>query len=205
MKEQKRKLDSLQIGKDWTLFLDRDGVINKKIEGDYVRSWDQFEFLPGVFEALQNLSKIFGRIIIVTNQRGIGRGLMTEEDLQDIHSKMLKEFSKHNIQIHGIYYCPHDYKKEECNCRKPKIGMALQAKSDFPDIDFKKSFMVGDSKEDMIFGKTLGMITVYLGKEKIEEYLIDFQFKNLWEFCRFIISHDIIRFDNNGRRRTKKS
>jgi len=187
MKEQKRKLDFLQIGKDWTLFLDRDGVINKKIEGDYVRSWDQFEFLPGVFEALQNLSKIFGRIIIVTNQRGIGRGFMTEKDLQDIHSKMLAEFSKYNIQIHAIYYCPHDYEKEECNCRKPKIGMALQAKKDFPDIDFEKSFMVGDSEEDMKFGRTLGMITVYLGKKKIEDYLIDFQFKDLWEFCEFIV------------------
>ena len=187
MREQKRKLDSLRIGKDWTLFLDRDGVINKKIEGDYVRSWDQFEFLPGVFEALQNLSKIFGRIIIVTNQRGIGRGFMTEKDLQDIHSKMLAEFSKYNIQIHGIYYCPHDYEKEECNCRKPKIGMALQAKKDFPDIDFEKSFMVGDSEEDMKFGRTLGMITVYLGKKKIEDYLIDFQFKDLWEFCEFIV------------------
>jgi D-glycero-D-manno-heptose 1,7-bisphosphate phosphatase len=122
MKGQKRKLDFLRIGKDWTLFLDRDGVINKKIEGDYVRTCSQFEFLPGVFESLQNLSKIFGKIIIVRNQRGIGRGLMTEEDLKYIHSKILGEFSKHKIQIHKIYYCPHDYEKEECNCRKPKIG-----------------------------------------------------------------------------------
>jgi len=187
MKGQKRRLEFLQISKDWTLFLDRDGVINKKIEGDYVRIWRQFEFLSRVFEALQNFNRIFGRIIIVTNQRGIGRGLMTEKDLQDIHSKMLEEFSKHNIQIHKIYYCPHDYEKEECNCRKPKMGIALQAKSDFPDIDFEKSFMDGDSEEDMKFGKALGMITVYLGQEKIEDHLIDLQFKNLWEFCKFIM------------------
>jgi D-glycero-D-manno-heptose 1,7-bisphosphate phosphatase len=68
----------------------------------------------------------------------------------------------------------------------PKIGMALKAKNDFPDIDFEKSFMVGDSEEDMKFGKTLGMITVYLGQEEIKEHLIDLQFKNLWEFCKFI-------------------
>jgi len=124
-------LEFLRIGKDWTLFLDRDGVINKKRERDYVRNWSQFEFLPGVFEALKNFTKIFGKVIIVTNQRGIERRLMTEEDLQDIHSKMVEEFLKYNIPIHGIYYCPHDYEKEECNSRKPKIEMALQAKKIF--------------------------------------------------------------------------
>ncbi|AEA34632.1 D-glycero-alpha-D-manno-heptose-1,7-bisphosphate 7-phosphatase [Hippea maritima] len=138
-----------------TLFLDRDGVINKKIENDYVRNWEQFEFLPNVIEALKILNSLFDRIIIVTNQRGIGRKLMTEKDLEVIHKNMLSVLSKENIKIDKIYYCPHDYKKEICNCRKPKIGMALQAKKDFPDIDFRNSIMVGDSLSDIEFGKKL--------------------------------------------------
>ena len=87
MRGQEKNLKDLRINKDWTLFLDRDGVINKKIENDYVRNWSQFEFIEGVIEALKILRNIFGKIIIVTNQRGIGRGLMTENDLHEIHKK----------------------------------------------------------------------------------------------------------------------
>ena len=111
-----------------TLFLDRDGVINKKIEGDYVKNWSQFEFLPNVIDALKILNNLFDRVIIVTNQRGIGRGLMSEKDLENIHNQMLSIFRKEGIKIDKIYYCPHDYEKEICSCRKPQIGMALQAK-----------------------------------------------------------------------------
>ncbi len=148
-----------------TLFLDRDGVINKKIENDYVRKWEQFEFLPNVIEALKILNNFFERIIIVTNQRGIGRGLMNEEDLQDIHKRMLSVFRKEGIKIDKIYYCPHDYEKKICNCRKPKIGMALKAKKDFPDIDFKNSIMVGDSISDVEFGEKAGMKSYLIGKD----------------------------------------
>lgn len=159
-----------------TLFLDRDGVINKKMEGDYVRNWEQFEFLPNVIEALKILNTLFDRIIIVTNQRGIGRGLMTIKDLEDIHKNMIKIFLKHDIKIDKIYYCPHDYEKEICNCRKPKIGMALQAKEDFPDIDFRNSIMVGDSFSDIKFGKNAGMKSFLLGNEEAD-------FKDLYDFA----------------------
>ena len=121
MKEPREILKNLNIDKSWTLFLDRDGVINKKIEGDYVRNWEQFKFLPRVIESLKILSNIFGKIIIVTNQRGIGKGLMTERDLHIIHYNMITILKKENIRISKIYYCPHDYEKEVCNCRKPKI------------------------------------------------------------------------------------
>jgi len=157
-----------------TLFLDRDGVINKKRENDYVRKWEQFEFLPNVIEALKILNDFFDRIIIVTNQRGIGRGLMTEKDLDDIHQKMLSFLTKEEIKIDKIYYCPHDYKKEICNCRKPDIGMALQAKNDFPDIDFKKSIMVGDSLSDIEFGKKVGIKSFLIGEKGSFKDLYDF-------------------------------
>jgi histidinol-phosphate phosphatase family protein len=174
------KLNFPKIDKNWTLFLDRDGVINKKIDGDYVRNWEQFKFLPNVIEALKILNGIFGKIIIVTNQRGIGRGLMTEKDLNKIHQNMLTIFKKNNIEIDNIYYCPHDYEKEICNCRKPKIGMALKAKEDFPEIDFKKSIMVGDSLSDIEFGNNIGMISFLIGNNPSSD------FYSLYDFAKKI-------------------
>ena len=160
-----------------TLFLDRDGVINKKIEGDYVKNWSQFEFLPNVIDALKILNNLFDRVIIVTNQRGIGRGLMSEKDLENIHNQMLSIFRKEGIKIDKIYYCPHDYEKETCNCRKPKIGMALQAKKDFPDIEFKNSIMVGDSLSDIEFGRNVGMKSFLIGEGN---------FKDLYELAKYL-------------------
>jgi D-glycero-D-manno-heptose 1,7-bisphosphate phosphatase len=182
MKELKKSLKSFNVGKDWTLFLDRDGVINRKIEGDYVKNWSQFEFIEGVIEGLRILRQIFGRIIIVTNQRGIGRGFMTEEDLKNIHDNMGRILKENGIIIDGIYYCPHDYEKEICNCRKPKPGLAYKAKADFPEIDFQRSFMVGDSLSDMEFGKALGMTTVFIVRSSDAENpdgLVDFVFNSL--------------------------
>ncbi|MDT7907945.1 MAG: HAD family hydrolase [Candidatus Calescibacterium sp.] len=184
MREQKKNLKNLCIGKDWTLFLDRDGVINKKIEGDYVRSWSQFEFIDGAIEGLKILRKIFGRIIIVTNQRGIGLGLMTENDLHKIHENMQKILQENGVFIDKIYYCPHDYQKENCDCRKPKVGLALKAKMDFPEIDFKKSIILGDSISDIEFGKSLGMITVFINQNcDFSSDLADLCFKNILEFA----------------------
>lgn len=182
MKRPNEIFKNLNIDKSWTLFLDRDGVINKKIEGDYVRKWEQFEFLPNVIEALKILRSIFGRIIIVTNQRGIGRGFMTEEDLRDIHKNMFAVLNKENIIIDRIYYCPHDYEKDKCSCRKPNIGMALQAKRDFPEIDFKKSVMVGDSLIDIEFGNKLNMLSILIGSNA------QAGFKSLYEFAIFLVT-----------------
>ncbi|WP_197460546.1 D-glycero-alpha-D-manno-heptose-1,7-bisphosphate 7-phosphatase [Thermodesulfatator autotrophicus] len=159
----------MNIDKSWTLFLDRDGIINKKIENDYVRNWEQFEFLPGVIEALKVLGNIFGKIIIVTNQRGIGRGLMTYNDLKEIHNKMLEVFKVNRIKITTIYYCPHDYEKEVCNCRKPRIGMALMAKKDYPEINFSKSIMIGDSLSDIEFAKNVGMIGIAVNNPNLSK------------------------------------
>jgi D-glycero-D-manno-heptose 1,7-bisphosphate phosphatase len=141
------------------LFLDRDGVINRRIPDAYVTEPSEFEFLPNVIEALQILSKKFNRIFIVTNQQGIGKGLMSEGDLDDIHASMLDTFEENEIRIDKIYVCP-ALKEDNDPCRKPNIGMALQAQEDFPDIDLENSVMVGDTTSDMRFGKNAGMKTV---------------------------------------------
>ena len=138
-----------------TLFLDRDGVINRLRPNDYVKCWDEFEFLPNVFEALALWNKRLKHIIVVTNQRGVGKGLMTEESLSDIHRKMTDEIEKHGGRIDKIYYCT-AIDNDDFN-RKPNIGMFLQAKQDFPDIDIHKSLMLGDSESDMRFAKNVGM------------------------------------------------
>jgi histidinol-phosphate phosphatase family protein len=153
-----------------TLFLDRDGVINKLRINDYVKTWNEFEFLPGVLEALRFLSKRFKYIIVVTNQRGVGKRLMTENMLQDIHKKMIKTIEEAGGRIDKVYYCTAI--SENDPDRKPNIGMALRAKKDFPDIDFSKSIMIGDSEYDKIFAQKTGM-----------KY-IDVQNNNLWKMIK---------------------
>jgi len=171
---------------DWTLFLDRDGVINRRLVDDYVKSWEEFEFLPGVLEAIAIFSRIFKRIFIITNQQGIGKGLMTEADLQDIHEKMLKEIQAAGGRIDSIYYCP-SLAKENSPRRKPNPGMAWMAEKDFPDIEFSKSVMAGDSKSDMEFGRRAGMHCVFIG-EKPNDMDVDASFPNLIEMAREIIN-----------------
>lgn len=149
------------IDKSWSLFLDRDGVINTRRFNDYVKSWGEFIFLPDVPQTISQLSKVFGRIFVVTNQQGIGKGIMDREILQTIHDKMQAEVSKAGGRIDAIYYCP-DLAEAGTNCRKPEIGMAEQAKSDFPDTDFNKSIMVGDSQSDIQFGKNAHMRTIFV-------------------------------------------
>lgn len=147
------------IDSSWCLFLDRDGVINKRIYGGYVSSWEEFEILAEVKNALRVFSEKFKYIFIITNQQGIGKGIMSEASLAEIHSKMLSEIEKAGGRITKIYHCP-DLAQKPDNCRKPSPYMAQKAKIDFHDIDFTKSIMIGDSKSDILFGKNSGMYTV---------------------------------------------
>jgi len=166
-------------GSSWTLFLDRDGVINKKIDG-YITKYEEFVFLPNVLSALPLLSDIFERIIIVTNQQGIGKGLMTHDDLHNIHGHMLRNIELAGGHIDNIYYAPY-LASENHPCRKPNPGLGIAAKSDFPSIDFSKSVMVGDSESDIIFGKTLKMTTVYISsREKLA--IADLSCNSLYDF-----------------------
>ncbi len=140
------------------LFLDRDGVINKRLPEAYIRSWEEVEILPGVAEGLRRLCPLFKRTIIVTNQQGIGKGLMTEQELHNIHRRLLRHLAKAGITIDAVYHCP-ELKSKKNNCRKPAPAMGLQAQADFPEIAFGESLMVGDSVSDVLFGQALGMKT----------------------------------------------
>lgn len=179
-------LNNITFGSDWTLFLDRDGVINRKRDHDYVKSWEEFVFTEGAPEALATCSAIFKRIVVVTNQRGVGRGLMTEEQLKDIHDKMLLEISQAGGRIDKVYYClatsPDD------PYRKPNTGMGLQAATDYSDIDFKKSVIVGDSLSDMEFGRKLGMLCFLISNkyQSADTHLFDAQFNSLLACSAYI-------------------
>ena len=155
------------IDKSWTLFLDRDGVINVRFPGDYVKRVDEFEFLPGAIEAIARFSKIFGKIIVVTNQQGIARGVYSHEDLGAIHTHMKSEIEKAGGKIDAVYYA-HQAASENSPMRKPGTGMALQAKKDFPETDFTKSVMMGDTQSDMEFGKAVGMKVIFVGDDPLE-------------------------------------
>ncbi len=148
------------IDKTWILFLDRDGVINHEKHKDYIHTWDEFVFYDGVKEAIAVFSKIFNRIIVVTNQRGIGKGVTRLQDVEIIHKNMIFEIEDAGGRIDAVYFCP-DIEGESPN-RKPNPGMGLQAAKDFPEIDFTKAIMVGNTISDMQFGRNLGVQTIFL-------------------------------------------
>lgn len=150
-----------------TLFLDRDGVINVHIEGDYVKSISELIFIKSALEGLNILSSLFQRIIIVTNQRGVGKGIMDERDLAAIHTKMLQTIEYHGGRIDNIYVCT-DIEDSSPN-RKPNMGMIFQARRDFPDIDLSASWMVGDSPSDMQLAANAGMKGILIGGKHTPE------------------------------------
>lgn len=138
--------------RDEFLFLDRDGILNKHLPGDYVRNWNMWEWLPGVLDAMPVLAKHYKRIFIVSNQQGVGKGLMTQADLDDVHRHMLSDIEKAGGRIDKVYVCT-DLESAHSPNRKPEIGMALHAQRDFPEVDFHRSVMVGDSKSDELFAQ----------------------------------------------------
>ncbi len=180
-------LHSLNISKEWTLFLDRDGVINRRLVDDYVKTWKDFKFLDGVLEAMKIFNESFGKIVVVTNQQGVGKGLMKVETLEEIHTKMTSEVKNAGGRIDKIYFCP-DLKASGSFNRKPQVGMGLKAKKDFAQINFKKSIMAGDSLSDMKFGQHLKMKTVWISSDhsvpRKYPHLVDFSFDDLFSFSQ---------------------
>jgi D-glycero-D-manno-heptose 1,7-bisphosphate phosphatase len=173
------------IDKSWTLFLDRDGVLNHDKDNDYIRNWEEFRFYDQTLEAMSLLETVFGRIILVTNQKGVGKGLMTLNDLTTIHDNMFTEIAKAGGRIDKAYFCT-DLSDDSPN-RKPNAGMAHQAKQDFPEIDFSKSIIVGNRMSDMIFGRNAGMYTVFVATTHPDtgfpDAMIDLRFNSLLEFA----------------------
>jgi histidinol-phosphate phosphatase family protein len=174
------------VNKNTTLFLDRDGVINVRPIDSYIFHPDEFVFIEGVLNAIALFSKIFARIIVVTNQQGIGKNLMTLEDANRVHQRMFYDIESAGGKINRVYVAPH-LKTEQSNMRKPNTGMGLLAKNDFPDIDFENSIMVGDTQSDVAFGKRLKMTTVVVGTEYKHVYNLshaDYCFESLFEFSK---------------------
>ena len=170
------------ISEDWTLFLDRDGVINVRIIDGYVTKIDEFEFLPNVIEAFKIFKNKFRRIIVVTNQQGVGKGIMKIEDVEEVHAFMIQQLEDNDIKIDKVYFCP-QLKSVPDNYRKPSPKMAYFAKNDFPDIDLSKSIMVGDTDSDVEFGKNAGMKTIFVGDNELKHNPDD-RFETLYDFAK---------------------
>ncbi len=171
------------IDKSWTLFLDRDGVINHEKYKGYINTWDEFTLYPGVLKAIKVFSQKFGKIFIITNQRGVAKGLTKPEDLTIIHENLLQSVENAEGKIDKIYFCG-DLEDSSLN-RKPNTGMGLQAKKDFPQIKFSKSIMIGNTISDMQFGRNLGVAyTIFLLTTKsdiqLPDPLIDLVFNDLY-------------------------
>lgn len=174
------------VNKQTTLFLDRDGVINVRPIDSYIFNPEEFVFIDGVLEAIAVFSQVFSRIIVVTNQQGVGKKLMTLDDLNEVHQYMLDRVARSGGKIDKVYVAPH-LKEEQSVMRKPNSGMGLQAKADFPDIDFRNSVMVGDTVSDVSFGKRLDMTTVVVGTEYRHVYNLshaDYCFDSLLSFSK---------------------
>ena len=142
------------------LFLDRDGIIN--VEVNYLHKIKDFVFIDGIFELCKYYQKLGFIIIVVTNQSGIARNYYNEKDFEILTSWMIKEFTKNNIEIKKVYYCPHHPNfSSTCSCRKPEAGMLLEAQKEF-DIDISKSIIVGDKESDIEAGINAGINETYL-------------------------------------------
>lgn len=176
---------------NWTLFLDRDGVINQRIPGNYIKYPKEFFFIKGSDTACAVFAKLFKTIVVVTNQQGVGKDLMRAELLDDVHDFMIKGIERVGGRIDKVYYCP-ELSKNDPKSRKPNTGMGYEAQQDFPQIDFTKSIIVGDSVSDIQFGNRLGMTTVFVETKTAKEVElakkenIDFQSSNLFEFSKAI-------------------
>lgn len=170
------------INKDWTLFLDRDGVINVRIIDGYVTKIEEFEFLPNVIEALKIFKEKFKYIIVATNQQGVGKGIMKFEDVETVHQFMVQQVAENGGKIDKVYFCP-QLKSVPDNYRKPSPKMAYFAKNDFPDINLSKSIIIGDMNSDVEFGKNAGMKTIFIGDNELN-LTPDDRFETLYDFAK---------------------
>ena len=174
-----------KIGPGWTLFLDRDGVINERIFNSYVLEWGAFHFTEGLLANAAQIGAAFEHIVVVTNQQCIAKGLLSEQALNDIHQNMCNELQSAGMHI-DIVLAATEFKNGQAQRRKPNTRMAFEAQEAFPNIDFQKSIMVGDTNTDILFGKKLGMYTVLVASiEKVKE-TPDLTIAHLSELSRYL-------------------
>lgn len=142
------------------IFLDRDGVINEKPPSDtYVTSWEEFNVLPGVIDAIRRINQSHYRAIVVTNQRGVARGRCNGQDIRNIHEKLEQKLQEEGAYLDDIFFCPHG--KDRCSCRKPGTGMLEEAQAQF-HLDADRCWLIGDSLSDMQAGNRFGARTIYI-------------------------------------------
>lgn len=182
------------------LFLDRDGVLNRRLPGDYVKSPDELEMLPGAAEALALLRPHFGRMLVVSNQQGIAKGLMTVQDLERIHRVMAEHLAAAGARVDDFFFCPDPASKKD-NCRKPAAAMALEARKRYPEIRFENTWMIGDMAGDIQFARNLGMHAVMIGDEDLPPELETYhqgRYPALIDFARVFLAE----VDKNHKSRT---
>ena len=153
-----------------TAFLDRDGVLNRKRpEGSYVRDWSEFEWLPGSREALARLHGVGCRLVVVTNQRGVARGRMSLDAVEEIHRRMRADLSRDGVELAGVYVCPHE--EGACDCRKPRPGMLLRARDEL-GVSLEGAVLFGDSLSDIEAGAAAGCPGVLIVADDRREDLL---------------------------------
>jgi len=186
-----------------TVFLDRDGVLNRHIAGGYVTSWAEFEILPGVPAALERLRNAGFRLVIVSNQAGVPKGFLSCDDLIHITSMSLKSFEEGGVVVDAAVFCLH-HPSDHCTCRKPKSGLLLAAADFFP-IDFSRSFLVGDSLSDILAGAGAACRTIYLAPVVDPSIPATHQAFNLEEAVQWITSAQPPDSDEATHKRSTKS
>lgn len=181
---------------DKVVFVDRDGVINEDRIGDYIKTWEEFRFHRGVVAGLKRLTGAGFKIILISNQAGVGDGVYSEAQLKKVHEKMLEAFSaaggpasggrEVGIKIHRSYYCLHG-KNEGCDCRKPKVGLFLQAEQNGLRIAKSKTYFIGDKVTDIEAGKNYGLRTILVrtGYGRQDEKLCKGRLKPDWVVDKF--------------------
>jgi histidinol-phosphate phosphatase family protein len=174
-----------RVNSSWTLFLDRDGVINERVFGGYILNYEDFQFKKGVLESAKELFGKFGRVIVVTNQQCVSKGLISLDSLTAIHQKMKLDIQHSGGRIDQVYAAI-ERKDEAPFMRKPNSKMAELAQKEFPEIDFSKSIMVGDTDGDLKFGKKLGMKTVLIRSKEIVTVEPDLELDQLGDLIEFI-------------------
>jgi histidinol-phosphate phosphatase family protein len=176
-----------RAGRDWCLFLDRDGVLNRQVEGDYVRSWRHFEWLSRTPLALQKLAEWAPHLVVVTNQQGIGKGLMSADDVAVIHQHLQAGLASVGVAIDAFQVCPH-LESGGCNCRKPRPGLVLDWLRQHPDTEPSLSIVVGDSQSDLELARNVAAevgacASIGIGGRASLDWGADASFESLWDFA----------------------
>lgn len=181
------ELVASRMGRRWCLFLDRDGVINRQIVGDYVRTLADFEWLPDVRPALSVLRSWAPYLVVVTNQQGVGKGLMTWADVSAIHQYVRDELSAWDVAIDDVRVCPH-LEAARCACRKPHPGLVVDWLAAHPEVDSAYSVVVGDSQSDLALARNVADVTggcasIQIGDRAQGSVIADATFGALWDFA----------------------